>query len=543
MRKTVFIILSALLLLTGCVSNAPIFTEAFKKGIDVTSFESKSTVTIDTNVPVQDDELKRVLQVLKSGVIIAQQQKDLQNAHMEISLQDPTPIMGTELWPSAKKPALDVYIQGSDLYVKSTADNKFLGIENETSEQSQAEVTAQMKKFMEEIVKQNPFTLRHVDILGEETVTLPNGSSETATHVRITMEFKEMVDVLISTLENLSKSPDLDNQLKSIFGEIIPTEDLETGTSVKDELSNLVKELKAVNAEELKAAGWDVDFSLDTWINSDKEFDQTDAVITVHAPASVLSEAGVAEPQGLKTIYFTLKLHSQSWNQNQSVTYTVPPADQVITVQQLEKDPELVTEFGEESLIGRFAAAMAPVEEQPPFADVSEDHWANGPIMVLRDSGIVNGYANNEFKPNQSITRSEFITMTVKALGLEPEKKNLTFTDKNQIPAWSEEYWQTAVQAGIINGYEDGTLKPNQKISRAEMIAILIRGLDEPLQNGYKLNYKDTKEIPAWAIPYVKTATVNGIVQGSSDNRFAPHKNASRAEVAMVLFNVMIGVE
>jgi hypothetical protein len=73
------------------------------------------------------------------------------------------------------------------------------------------------------------------------------------------------------------------------------------------------------------------------------------------------------------------------------------------------------------------------------------------------------------------------------------------------------------------------------------MTAILVRALHEPLQNSYKLDYTDSKEIPAWAVPYVKTAAAKGFVHGNSDNHFAPLKNASRAEVATVLFNVMFG--
>ncbi|WP_274654548.1 S-layer homology domain-containing protein [Paenibacillus humicola] len=538
-RWAVGSVLAMLLVLTGCVSNAPILSEALSKGTEVTAYESKSLLTVDTNLPVQDEQTKRVLQTLKSGVIIMEQQKDLQHAHAEVTLKGPGPILETGLWPGTKAPALDLYLQGNDIFAKTSADNKFLGIHNDSAA-SPDEMSEQLKTLVEQLIKQNPLTLRHVDIVGSETVDLPDGSSEPATHVRISMDFKEMVDAVTVFLEKLSQTPDLDRQLTDILGETVPPEALEPGAGLNEELAKLVEELKTVNVEELKSTGWDVDLALDVWINADKRIDQFDAAVGVKIPASLVSEAGLSAPQGLTFVDFNVKLHRQTWNVNQTITYPVPPADQVITTEQLEEDPSLAAEFGEASVIGPIASMMTMPPEEP-FADLSEEHWAYEPVSALRSTGIVTGYENNEFRPNQAVTRSEYIAMTVKALGLESDGKELEFADRSDIPAWSEAYWQAAVEAGIVKGYADGTLKPNRKVTRSEMTAIFVRGMQEPLQNDNPLSFKDSSRIPSWAVPYVKTAAAKGLIHGTPDNRFAPQQYASRAEVASLLYNFMFG--
>jgi|GEM_PF-6933017 len=533
------LLVSLFLLLAGCVPNAPLLAEAMQK--DYTSLEAKSTLTFDTNLPVEDEDLKKLLQVLKSGIDVQTQMKDSKNTHQTISLQDPSLLVGSEIWPGDTEPVLDVYMQGDDFYLKTTADNKFLGINDPNNASSQEALDVFLGKLTTHFLTQNKFALKNVETIGEETILLPNGKSEKATHFKITMNFAEVVEFLTYTVEYLSTSADFENFVKATFGSADAVDD-EQLAEMKKELSNLANELKALKIEELKASGWDAQIVLNSWINADKLFVQNDAALTVNVPFSVLEESGFpAEKSDLKSVSFTVKLHEQYWNHNKAVTYPVPPADQIIMMDKLAENPELVEEFSEESPIGQFVGMMFP-EPTEPFADVPESHWAFDSIMMLKELGIVNGYGDNQFKPNQSITRSEFVAMAVKSIGLETKSSNLAFKDKQQIPAWANEYWQTAVASGLIKGYEDNTLRPNQKISRAEMITILVRGMEMPLDNEYQLTYADTKEIPAWAVPYVKTATANGMVKGNPDNRFEPKKNASRAEVATVLYNVMFGV-
>ncbi|UYZ13133.1 MULTISPECIES: S-layer homology domain-containing protein [Brevibacillus] len=539
MKRLLFLAISFLLLLTACTPNAPLYTEAVKKGLDTKSFESKSTLTLDTNLPVEDESIKALLAALKSGVNIHVQQKSPESGHATFSLQDPSPLLNAGLWPGKNAPAFDIYAEGSKAYFKSTSDNKFLGVTNEIPAETALESGEALKKVFEAFLAQTEFSLKDVKTVGKETVELADGSSHETTHVRISVDFQEAVDFLAFALEYASKQPEFFEALESVPPVPMPGNEANDG-SVKDGLAEMAKELKSLDVKQLKAEGWDVTIVCDAWINAEKEFVQDQVGLTVNVPGSVLAESGLSDNSGAPSVFFKLNVKDQMWNINKEVTYPLPPADQIIMLEELEKHPDLVEEFGENSLIGQFVA-MTLAPQEPPFVDVPDTHWAFQEISLLKEMGIVNGYGQNEFKPNNPITRSEFVTMAVKALGLEPSAKSLTAKDKNQVPAWAKESWQTAVETGLIKGYNDGTIRPNQKISRAEMVTILVRGLQMPMENGYKLTYADTREIPNWAIPYVKTATANGLVKGSPDNRFAPHKNASRAEVATVLFNSMFG--
>jgi hypothetical protein len=537
-KRTFALVMAMLLLLvTACAQNAPLLTDALKQ--EYASFEAKGTFTFDTNLPVEDQQIKSLLQVLKSGVITQLQVKDDQHAHLTMTLQDPSPIMGSDIWPSKTNPGLDFYVNGRESYVKSTADAMFLGSKDEEdAARAQDELNILLRKLMIHFLTQNTFTFKHMQTIGKETIELPDGSKQQTTHIRTAINLQEMVEFATYAAEFVNHSEEFATMLKDFFTMLTPEAPVDENT-VKEALNELVTEWKTVQVDELRNQGWDAQLVVDNWINDQKYFVQSDASLTVTAPAGFLTEEDMVPPTGLTSVTFTLKTHEQYWNHNQTVTFPYPSTDQIVMLDELEENPELAEQFGEEGLIGQIAALMNQEgEAEPPFSDVPVEHWAFGPISILKDMGIVKGYANNEFKPNKPITRSEFVVMAVNAFGLEQKTSKLSFTDKKHVPAWANESWQTAIHAGLVKGYSDGTLRPNQNISRAEMITILVRGTKLPLEHGHPLTYSDAKQIPAWAVPYVKTATAQGIVQGSPDNRFYPHKHATRAEVAQVLLPI-----
>ncbi|UUZ97525.1 S-layer homology domain-containing protein [Paenibacillus sp. P25] len=166
--------------------------------------------------------------------------------------------------------------------------------------------------------------------------------------------------------------------------------------------------------------------------------------------------------------------------------------------------------------------------------------WAYEPVTMLHQAGIINGYDNNVFKPERNITRAEFITMAAKAMGLKSTSAELSFKDKNEIPDWASPSMQAAVKAGLIDGYEDGSIRPNQPISRSEIVAILVKGFQLPVAADYSLKYTDRNEIPKWAVDYVRTVASKGLVDGYEDGRFAPNNQAKRSEVASILYKAIL---
>jgi hypothetical protein len=111
------------------------------------------------------------------------------------------------------------------------------------------------------------------------------------------------------------------------------------------------------------------------------------------------------------------------------------------------------------------------------YTDI-QGHWAQFCIQQLNQQGTISGYPNNTFRPNNSITRAEYAAMLNQAFPqVEPERGATNFTD---VPAsfWGQEAIQTAYRKGFLSGYPNQQFRPNDLISRVETFVALASGLD-----------------------------------------------------------------
>ena len=145
---------------------------------------------------------------------------------------------------------------------------------------------------------------------------------------------------------------------------------------------------------------------------------------------------------------------------------------------------------------------------------------------------FLEGYEDGTFRPDRSMTRAEVTAMFARLLTEQMEvgiHYGSTFTD---VPAdaWYADYIGYMEQFGVINGYPDGTFRPDAPITRAEFAAIACRF--EVLTQGYET----FKDVPAdhWAAAYISYAASRGWVEGYEDGTFRPSNNITRAEVAAV---------
>jgi len=174
-----------------------------------------------------------------------------------------------------------------------------------------------------------------------------------------------------------------------------------------------------------------------------------------------------------------------------------------------------------------------------PFTDIAS-HWALLSIIRAVDQGWVNGYPDKAFRPNQPVTRVEFTSMLVRALGLDlPSQPQLDYSDQQNIPGWARGYVGAATQAGLIQGLPDGSFQPNRLITRAEMATILVRSQGILPEEGLAPTFSDAASIPSWAQGYIAVAAGRGWIKGVGDNRFAPNQQASRAEAVHLILSVM----
>ena len=186
--------------------------------------------------------------------------------------------------------------------------------------------------------------------------------------------------------------------------------------------------------------------------------------------------------------------------------------------------------------------SFTTLKELPPpcvFTDVPENHWAVNVIKELCQKGIIGGYPDGTFKPGNDITRAEFTKIIVKALGLAEGEPTLP-TFKDVAPGdWYFGVVEAAAKAGLVKGYENGEFRPNAKITREEIAAILVRALgkqDAAAANAEeKTAFQDDQSIASWARGSVVVAAKEGLIKGYPDGTFGPKKNATRAETCAMV--------
>ena len=124
------------------------------------------------------------------------------------------------------------------------------------------------------------------------------------------------------------------------------------------------------------------------------------------------------------------------------------------------------------------------------YSDVKTGDWFNNAVSTLSNAGIIAGYEDGSFRPNGYITRAEFATIAARFF-------DVTYSGKDLFPDisghWAKDYINQAANKGFVNGYEDGTFKPDRNITRAEAVTLVNRTLDRhPDKNHF------TKDMLVW---------------------------------------------
>ena len=165
------------------------------------------------------------------------------------------------------------------------------------------------------------------------------------------------------------------------------------------------------------------------------------------------------------------------------------------------------------------------------FSDVDSKHRFSEHMRFLFDKGVIKGFENNRFAPDDHVTRGAAALMIARTLDLKTEKRKTVFTDVNMQSAASGAI-QSASEAGIINGYTDGTFRPEEVVTRAQMASFLARAfklvdeealsfIDVPISSS---SYSDIRKVIAF-----------GVTEGYSDGRFQPELSLTRAQFSAFL--------
>ena len=159
-----------------------------------------------------------------------------------------------------------------------------------------------------------------------------------------------------------------------------------------------------------------------------------------------------------------------------------------------------------------------------PYSDVSEDDWYNNAVSTLTNADIIDGYEDGTFKPNGNITRAEFATIAVRFFEATYEGENL-FPDIDG--HWAQDYINEAANAGIVDGYPDGTFGPQKLITRAEAMTMVNRTIDRHPDADHLLDdmivWPDNPET-AWYYEQVQEATNSHEYTMNTDDEQNPYE-------------------
>lgn len=163
-------------------------------------------------------------------------------------------------------------------------------------------------------------------------------------------------------------------------------------------------------------------------------------------------------------------------------------------------------------------------------------HWAEDAIRSLVASGAINGYSDDTFKPDNTVTRAEFAQMLVSAMEIPAANNGEVFADTED--HWGQASIAAAYVAGIIYGYGDNKFGPDDPVTREQIAAMVVRAakLTGPDR---QLSFADNEAISEWAKEPVAIAVANGLITGYADQTFRPGNNATRAEAAVIIFQAL----
>lgn len=184
------------------------------------------------------------------------------------------------------------------------------------------------------------------------------------------------------------------------------------------------------------------------------------------------------------------------------------------------------------------------------YPDVSSNQWAAKQIEILTEKGVIVGYPDGTFKPDDNVTRAEFASMAIKALGQEHTTvaQPVNFTDINP-SFWAYDAIQKALYFDLVSCPPQGEpFRPDDTVTRAESISVAVNALTTEQISTFKAKevlskrFADVNEVPEWfIIPAGKAEILSMLVTIPSEkkDRIEADRPATRAEVSAILYDMM----
>ena len=171
------------------------------------------------------------------------------------------------------------------------------------------------------------------------------------------------------------------------------------------------------------------------------------------------------------------------------------------------------------------------MQQNVELTDIS-GHWGEDSINYLVEKGAIDGFGDGTFKPNDNLTRGQAAKILAKTIDLTIDKNaKASFADTKD--HWSSPY-VAAIQEqkpGVINGHDADTFDPNDTIKRQELAKMIVAAYDLKLNENADVTFSDASSFPDWAEESIEILSSLGVVEGT-DGKFNPADNVTRAETA-----------
>ena len=182
------------------------------------------------------------------------------------------------------------------------------------------------------------------------------------------------------------------------------------------------------------------------------------------------------------------------------------------------------------------------------YTDMDQNHWAYQSIKFLTEVGVVVGYPDGTYKPDIPVTRAEFASMAIKALGQEDSNvtQDIHFSDVKP-DFWAYNIIKKAVYFDLIPDAKDSDFRPYDSVTRAEAITIAVNALttsqisEQRAQDIIAKSYEDYTQMPAWFLISAAKAQLLDlvVVMPGNEGKLESDRPANRAEIAALLYKMM----
>ena len=172
------------------------------------------------------------------------------------------------------------------------------------------------------------------------------------------------------------------------------------------------------------------------------------------------------------------------------------------------------------------------------FSDIESVEWAKEAITALAKEGVIAGYDDNTFKPQQSIKREEFVKMVISASHIDLNKPACKFDDVEQ-DKWYAQYVNAAYGAGIISGTSESDFGIGRGITREDMAVIIARLVNVEARDS-EVVFADDASIADYARESIYKLYRAGMIAGVGNNEFAPKEIVTRAQAAKIIYDTLV---